>query len=141
MAGTEAGLPYCFPGFAVHDELAELVGAGFTPMQALQAATREPARFLGLDHSLGTIEHGKVADLVVLDADPLLDIRNTQKIHALLVRGRFISTEQRQLMLSDVEAAARSATASTTPPACGCTPAAAARPTAGGAWGRTDSDA
>ena len=111
LAGTDAGdLPYVFPGFSLHDELAFLVTAGFTPMQALRAATLEPARLLGLERSVGTVEWGKVADLVVLDADPLADITNTRKIHAVLVRGQLISAEQRTRMLADVEQAAQEET-------------------------------
>jgi imidazolonepropionase-like amidohydrolase len=111
LAGTDAGdVPYIFPGFSLHDELALLVTAGFTPMQALQAATLEPARFLGMERSLGTVEGGKLADLVVLDADPLADIANTTQIHAVLVRGQLISPERRTRMLADVEQAAQEQT-------------------------------
>lgn len=108
LAGTDTGVatPYSFPGFGLHDELALLVEAGLSPMQALQAATRDPAEYLGLRDSLGTIEEGKVADLVVLDADPLADIRNTTKLHAVLVRGRLLSPEDRTRILTEVEAAA-----------------------------------
>ncbi|MER7753743.1 amidohydrolase family protein [Kitasatospora sp. NPDC097643] len=107
LAGTDAGdLPYVIPGFGLHDELAALVDAGFSPLRALQAATLEPARFLGLAHSIGTVEPGKTADLVVLDADPLADIRNTTRIHTVLVRGHRIGPEQRARMLADVATAA-----------------------------------
>jgi imidazolonepropionase-like amidohydrolase len=121
MAGTETGTPFCYPGFAMHDEMAELVAAGFTPMQALRAATLEPARFLGFERWLGTVEPGKVADLVVLDANPVHDIRNTQKIHAVLVRGELISAERRRRMLSEVRAAARSWTGEVARAGCACT--------------------
>ena len=107
LAGTDAGdIPFDFPGFGLHDELANLVRAGLTPLQALQAETLEPARFLGVQDSIGTVERGKAADLVVLDADPLADIRNTTRIHAVLVHGRLISAEQRISMLADAEQAA-----------------------------------
>lgn len=107
LAGTDAGdLPFVIPGFSLHDELASLVRAGLSPMRALQAATIEPARMFGLADSLGTVEPGKIADLVVLDADPLADIRNTTRIHTVLVRGRCISPEQRARMLADVASAA-----------------------------------
>jgi hypothetical protein len=88
MAGTD--LPLDHP--RLHDELALLVQAGLTPLQALQSATRNPAVFLGMLDSLGTIEQGKIADLVVLDADPLADIHNSEKIRAVLVAGRFVDT-------------------------------------------------
>ena len=90
MAGSDVGNPYIFPGFSLHDELALLVEAGFTPLQALQTATRNPAQFLGLSDSLGTIEAGKIADLLLLDANPLRDIRNTQKIRAVVANGRYL---------------------------------------------------
>src|SRR2546422_2855141 len=71
MTGTDLGNDYIYPGFSLHDELALLVEAGFTPLQALQSATRSPAEFLGLLDSLGTVETGKIADLVLLNANPL----------------------------------------------------------------------
>ncbi|GAA3470585.1 amidohydrolase family protein [Nonomuraea roseola] len=107
LAGTDGGdLPYVIPGFGLHDELALLVRSGFTPMQALQAATSRPARLLGLHHSQGTVGLGKSADLVILNADPLADIRNTMNIHAVVTRGRVISAEQRTRLLADVARAA-----------------------------------
>lgn len=84
LAGTDCGNPYCFPGFSRHDELALLVEAGLTPMEALQAATRNGAHFMGGEHELGTIEPGKLADLVLLTANPLKDIRNTRRIEAVV---------------------------------------------------------
>src|SRR5215471_11555980 len=81
LAGTDTGNPYCFPGFSLHDELALLVEAGLTPIEALTAATLSPAKFLGLEGSLGTVEKNKLADLVLLDANPLDNIRNTTKIN------------------------------------------------------------
>ena len=77
-------------GFSLQDELVLLVKAGLTPMEALQSATRNPARFLGLLDSLGAIERGKIAELVLLDANPLLDIRHMQKINAVVVNGRLL---------------------------------------------------
>ena len=82
--------PQFAPGFSLQDELVLLVKAGLTPMEALQAATRNPARFLGLSDSLGAIERGKIADLVLLDANSLLDIRHMQKINAAVVNGRLL---------------------------------------------------
>lgn len=107
IAGTDAGdMPFVIPGFGLHDELAWLVRAGLSPLRALQAATIEPARMLGLDDTLGTVTPGKLADLVVLDADPLTDIRNTTRVHTVLTRGRVISPEQRTRMLADIAVAA-----------------------------------
>jgi imidazolonepropionase-like amidohydrolase len=74
----------------MHDELALLVRAGLTPMQALRAATYEPAAYLGALDSLGTIRPGRAADLVLLDRDPLADIRNTRSISAVIARGRVL---------------------------------------------------
>jgi imidazolonepropionase-like amidohydrolase len=88
LAGTDLANPYIFPGFSLHDELANLVEAGFSPLDALRAATIEPARFLGAADSLGTVAQGRVADLVLLDADPLADIRNVGRIQAVIVDGR-----------------------------------------------------
>jgi imidazolonepropionase-like amidohydrolase len=106
LAGTDVPVPYGFPGFTLHDELAVLVQAGFTPMEALQAATRNPARFLDKEKDLGTIEKGKIADLVLLDANPLQDISNTQKIEAVVFAGRLIPRSELAEMLAKVEALA-----------------------------------
>jgi len=100
-------LPYLFPGFSLHDELALYVKAGLTPLEALQTATRNPAQFLGLIDRLGTVERGKLADLVLLEANPLQDIANTKKINAVVVNGRLIDKAELQRMLVDAEAAAR----------------------------------
>ncbi|MET8335910.1 amidohydrolase family protein [Streptosporangium canum] len=107
VAGTDGGdVPFVVPGFSLHDELANLVHSGLSPLRALRAATLEPARLLGLDDSIGTVTPGKAADLVVLDADPLADIRNTTRIHTVVTRGRVISVEQRARMLAAIESAA-----------------------------------
>jgi imidazolonepropionase-like amidohydrolase len=90
MAGTDTGAPFLFPGSALHDELALLVQAALTPMQALQAATKSPADFLGKSKTQGTIEPGKSADLLLLDANPLEDIRKTRKIRALILHGKLL---------------------------------------------------
>jgi imidazolonepropionase-like amidohydrolase len=108
LAGTDtpAGV-YVFPGFSLHEELQRFVAAGFTPMEALQTATRNPARFLGMENRLGTIEQGKLADLVLLNANPLDDIHNTQAIAAVIVDGRYLSRADLDQMLAGVEAAAK----------------------------------
>jgi imidazolonepropionase-like amidohydrolase len=100
------GNPYCFPGFSLHDELELLVRAGLTPMAALQAATLNPARFLGKEKDLGTVEQGKIADLVLLDENPLADITNTKKINAVVVRGKLFPKTELQQMLAAVAAMA-----------------------------------
>ncbi|MFB6724571.1 amidohydrolase family protein [Kribbella sp. NPDC056345] len=120
LAGTDTGTPYSVPGFALHDELEHLVAAGATPRQALYAATAEPARFLGLGAQLGTVEAGKVADLVVLDADPLTDIRNTRRMHSVITRGRVLTPAARAKMLAEVEAAVQGPPSPLALPAGGC---------------------
>jgi imidazolonepropionase-like amidohydrolase len=75
------------PGWCLHDELELWVAAGFTPLQALQAATLNPAIFLGLEDSLGSIETGKIANLLLLRGSPVVDIKNTRKIIAVIARG------------------------------------------------------
>jgi hypothetical protein len=107
MTGTDLSIPYIFAGFSLHNELELFVKAGLSPMQALQAATRNPAVFLGELGSRGTIERGKIADLVLLDANPLVDIRNTQRINAVVLNGKYLPKETLQKMLADVEAAAK----------------------------------
>jgi hypothetical protein len=104
MAGTDVSNAYIYGGFSLHDELALFVKAGLTPMEALQTATRNPAKFLGMLDSLGTIEKGKFADLVLLEANPLENISNTQRINAVIVNGRYLSKETLQKMLADAEA-------------------------------------
>jgi imidazolonepropionase-like amidohydrolase len=98
---------YIFPGFSLHEELQRFVAAGFTPLEALQTATLNPARFFGMEEQLGTVEKGKLADLVLLSANPLDDIANTQKIAAVVVNGRYFSGKDLDKMLVGVEAAAR----------------------------------
>lgn len=110
MAGTDtaAGV-HVFPGFSLHQELALFVRAGLTPMQALQTATRNPAEFMGRLKDLGTIERGKLADLVLLDANPLDDIANTRRIRAVVLAGRYLDRSELDRMLKGVEDAAAKA--------------------------------
>jgi imidazolonepropionase-like amidohydrolase len=81
----------------LHDELALLVDAGLTPMQALQAATRNPARLLTVD--AGTVEPGKIASLVLLDANPLEDIRHSRRIRAVVLAGNLFDRAQLDALL------------------------------------------
>jgi imidazolonepropionase-like amidohydrolase len=109
MAGTDtAPGVYIMPGFSLHDELANFVEAGFTPMESLQTATSNPAKFLGMEDSMGSIDPGKNADLVLLKANPLEDIGNTRQITAVIARGRVFDRAALDRILIDVEAAARS---------------------------------
>src|SRR5439155_260380 len=80
-----------------------MVIGGLTPSESLRTATLNPAKFLGLDKTLGTIESGKIADLVLLDADPLADIRNTQKINAVISKGRLFDRKALNQMLAQAE--------------------------------------
>jgi len=108
LAGTDAapGI-YIMPGFSLHDELANFVEAGFTPMESLQTATSLPAKFLEQEKSFGSIEPGKIADLVLLTANPLRDIHNTRKISAVIANGRLFVRKDLDAMLAGVEAAAK----------------------------------
>ena len=99
LPGTDSA----FFGSAVHDELAEFVKAGLTPMQALQTATKNSADYFGKLDSLGTVEKGKLADVVVLDANPLADIENVRKISAVVINGRLLDRKALDHMLSQVE--------------------------------------
>ena len=101
LAGTDSAAPYVFPGFSLHEELALLVQAGLTPMEALQTATRNPAEFLSKLDSQGTIVVGKNADLLLLDANPLDDLRNTQKIRAVVIRGKLLDRTALDQLLAD----------------------------------------
>ncbi len=87
LAGTDAACEGGLPGASLHEELSELVNAGLTPQQALRAATTEPARYLERKHD-GRIAPGMRANLLLLGADPLADIRNTRSIVAVFLRGR-----------------------------------------------------
>ena len=97
LAGSDSGAnEYSVPGFSLHDELAELLGAGLTPMQVLQSATLNAARYLGITDAFGTVELGKTADLVLLEGNPLEDIRNTRKISAVVVNGKIFGKPELQ---------------------------------------------
>ncbi len=90
LAGTDAGVPPSLPGWSLHEELRLLVEAGLRPADALVAATRAPAEFLGIADETGTIEPGKAADLVLLAADPLEDIRATRRIVGVVRAGTYL---------------------------------------------------
>jgi hypothetical protein len=109
--GTDTGgNPHLFPGFTVHEEMEELVAAaGLTPADALRAATLNPAAYFGLSDQLGTVDEGKRADLVLLDGNPLDNIRNTRRIAGVMVGGRWIDTTDRVNLLESIRRRARSA--------------------------------
>jgi len=105
MAGSDVAVLNIFPGPSLHEELRLFVDSvGMTPLEALESATRKPAEWLGLADSVGTIETGKVADLVLLDANPLDDITNTQRIAAVVLRGRLFERKDLDGLLAAVAA-------------------------------------
>jgi imidazolonepropionase-like amidohydrolase len=104
IAGTDSGAIYVIPGFSIHDELQLMVDAGLSTLTVLQAATINPAKFLGKEKELGTIEKGRLADFVLLEANPLKNIKNTRRIAAVVVNGQYLPKESLQRMLEDVEA-------------------------------------
>jgi imidazolonepropionase-like amidohydrolase len=103
LAGTDVLNPECYPGFSLHDELALLVDAGLSPLAALQTATLNAAQFIGQPDLRGTIEPGKIADLVVLDKDPLTDIHNTRSIRAVVLNGHLLSRAALDTLLAEAE--------------------------------------
>jgi hypothetical protein len=105
LAGTDVGVSYQLPGFSLHDELSLLVKAGFSTMEALQAATIDPARAFGFIDQ-GTIEPGMRADFVLLDSNPLEDIDNTQKLRTVVAAGRLFERKELDVMLSEIQRAA-----------------------------------
>jgi imidazolonepropionase-like amidohydrolase len=113
MAGTDAMSPFCFPGFSLHDELAMMVDSGLTPLAALQSATINPAKFLAGGESklnakdFGVIEPGKIANLVLLRADPLADIHNTTQIQAVWLRGKYFDQAALAQLLETAKRAAK----------------------------------
>ena len=102
LAGTDFMNPYVYPGFSMHDELELLVQGGLSPLQALQAATINAAKFFHKESELGTVEQGKLADLIILDENPLEQITNTKKIYAVIVNGRVLLRPDLDRLLSDV---------------------------------------
>ena len=103
MAGSDSGNPDLVPGFALHTELHDLVAdAGFSPLEALQMSTLRPAEFLGKTDELGTIEEGKIADMVILRANPLENINNTREIEAVFVNGEYLNRGKLDSLLNDV---------------------------------------
>jgi imidazolonepropionase-like amidohydrolase len=95
-------VPLQIPGLGLHRELERLVEAGLTPLEALQAATLNPARVLGLADSLGTVEVGKLADFVLLDANPLDEISNTRRIRAVVADGRLYRRADLDRLVTEV---------------------------------------
>jgi imidazolonepropionase-like amidohydrolase len=104
LAGTDVGVAFMYPGFSLHDELDLVVHRlGFSPMETLRIATHNPAMFFGLEKEMGCIEIGQLADLVLLDANPLSNIRNTRRIRGVMTAGRWLDRSALDQLLSDVE--------------------------------------
>jgi imidazolonepropionase-like amidohydrolase len=107
LGGTDAGgPPFVIPGFDLHNELIALVDAGFTPLEALQSVTLNAAQFLGRADEFGIVANGKAADLVLLDANPLDDIHNTQKIRAVIVQGKYLDRAALDALLAHAKESA-----------------------------------
>ena len=103
LLGSDAPQVFNVPGFAIHRELGYLVAAGLTPYEALQTGTVYPAEFFGQERLFGSVETGKEADLVLLDANPLEDIGNASRIHGVMLRGRWLAREDLDEMLAAFE--------------------------------------
>jgi imidazolonepropionase-like amidohydrolase len=107
MAGTDTPIGLLTPGFSLHEELRMLVEAGMPAQAVLVSATLRPAEFLGIEAESGTIAPGRYADLLLLDADPLADIRNTRRIQAVVRGGRLFDRAALDDLLGELEQAGR----------------------------------
>ncbi len=106
LVGSDAWNPYVMPGFGLHREMELLALQGLSPLAVLRAATLGAAEYLGATDSLGTVARGKLADLVLLDADPLQDIGNVRRIHAVVADGRLLVRQDLDDLLAQARAAA-----------------------------------
>jgi imidazolonepropionase-like amidohydrolase len=104
LAGTDTGDPYVIPGAALDDELEQLVKAGLTPREALEAATLAPARFFETEKEMGAIEKGKLADMVLLEGNPLDDIRNVRRVAGVFTHGRYYARKELDAILETAPA-------------------------------------
>jgi len=103
MAGTDCPIFFLTPGFSLHEELVLLVKSGLTPLQAIEAATIRPAQYFNLEDELGLVEKGMLADLLILDKNPLEDIKNTQKINAVIRDGKWYNRKDLDNILQELE--------------------------------------
>lgn len=106
LAATDNENPYTIHGFSLHTELEWYQQAGLSPFEALQTATLNPAIFLHKENELGTVEEGKLADLVLLDKNPLEDIKHTREIDAVIMNGHYISKDDIDNLLTNLKAKA-----------------------------------
>ena len=100
MAGTDTPIGFLTPGFSLHKELEMLVKGGMLPLEAIESATLLPAKYFKVQDSIGTIEKNMIADLVLLNANPLIDITNTQKIDAVVRNGKFYNRKALDSLLN-----------------------------------------
>jgi imidazolonepropionase-like amidohydrolase len=105
VVGTDAGGAWRIPGRSLHEGLVEMTKAGLTPMETIVAATSSSARLLGRDKEMGTVQVGKLADLVVLNANPLQQIENTRTVNAVVINGQLLDRKALDDMLAQLEAA------------------------------------
>jgi imidazolonepropionase-like amidohydrolase len=109
LVGTDLSVRYTFPGSSAHDEMKLFVTAGLTPLQGLQAAITHPVHYFGLEQSMGSVTPGKLAELVLLDRNPMLDIVNTESIAAVITRGRLLRKPDLDALMLQGERAAHAA--------------------------------
>ena len=103
LAGSDMTGIYCIPGFSLHQEFRELAKAGLSPLEILQMTTLNGAEFLSREATMGSVEEGKNADLVLLDGNPMESVENLEKIHAVFLKGRYFPKAELEKMKSDVE--------------------------------------
>ena len=103
MAGTDTPIYFLTPGRSLHEELAVLVEAGLTPLEAIKTATKNPAEYFNLENELGNIDKNYWADLVILDANPLEDINNTRKINAVIKQGKYFDRAHLDFLLEQLK--------------------------------------
>jgi len=104
LAGSDLGGGWVIPGFSLHQEFRELAAAGLSPLEILQMTTLDAAQFLGRDATMGTVEAGKNADLVLLDANPIANVQNLDKVSGVMLKGRYYSRAALDKLLSDTAA-------------------------------------
>jgi imidazolonepropionase-like amidohydrolase len=105
VVGTDSGGAWRIPGRSLHEGLGEMVKAGLTPLEAIVAATSSSARLLRAEKDHGSVQVGRMADLVLLDANPLQDIANTRRIHAVIVNGRLMDRKTLDSLLAQMASA------------------------------------
>lgn len=102
LAGSDLGGTFVIPGFSLHQEFRERAASGLSPLEVLQMTTLNGAEFLHREATMGTVDEGKNADLVLLDANPIEDVANLAEISAVFLKGRYFSKEALEKLKSDV---------------------------------------